>query len=64
MNLSPYPSLNPQENVEEMGFPQKALPNVNPDTLLPSLGGNVVPHYLTFQGIYNLASRTYRWTFD
>lgn len=53
---------NPNELLREKGFPGNPEPKVGD---MPA--GNsqfVVPHFDTFQGIYNTAQRSYYWTFD
>lgn len=46
----------------EEGFP---LPEAPPDShLVPGLGRDAIPHYLSFSQITNWANRTYRWGHD
>lgn len=56
------PYLDPVTAAQEYGAP---LPEARDQSPLPPGGGRlVVPHYMTFSALVNLASRTYRWTFD
>lgn len=50
------------EKVRELGYPAP-LPPVS-DVVAPNASQWAVPHYLTFSGIVNQISNTYRYTFD
>src|SRR5215469_2979657 len=46
----------------EAGYPLQEAPRSS--DLVPGLGADAVPHYLTFSQITNWANRTYRWGHD
>jgi hypothetical protein len=56
------PQRDENEKIKELGYPGKPAPPVG--NMPAGEGKYVVPHYETFQGLYNLASRAYRYTFD
>jgi len=56
------PQRDENEKIKELGYPGKPAPPVG--NMPAGDGKYVVPHYETFQGLYNLASRAYRYTFD
>ena len=58
--LQPYDSV--EERLQEWGYPPPKPQN--PGNLPPGGGQFVLPHVATFSQIVNMASKTYRWTFD
>lgn len=61
-NVSTNPWVMANEAVRELGYPAPSPP-VNP-IIAPNASEWAVPHYLTFAGIVNQITNTYRYTFD
>lgn len=61
-NISNSPYVQLRETLRELGYPP-VEPKVNPN-FAPNFGEIAVPQFLTFSGLVNMVTRTFKYTFD